>query len=201
MESDTETQDPVEHRSSEYDAFNVNRPRGILTPEERQLFKVQSPFTAQQGMQDNGVDTDAFIETVIHSLLDFHLLSVSLDDAMLEEIFYERKSPGDFKPGVPSATEAATEDVIALIYRGVDSPEGFHELLEAGIERGHNLTGERCDITIDVRENNLETAEEIAAKLDEHGTEAASILDLQILYFARVLTEDEYREIASENFM
>lgn len=195
--SDTES---CMHRQPHYDPTNPDRPTGILTAEHREALLNGNVFSGRQTLENEGYDVDAIHERVLHSLLDFHLLAIYTDDATREAIFYEGGSPDDFKPDVPSAPEAAVEDIIAFLRLGIQDEAEFYTLLESGLERAEHLNGNNATVTVSTTYDDYETAADIATRLDEEGVEAVTPRELQILYFAEVITRSEYRELFAEKF-
>lgn len=178
----------------------VDRPVGILTPDLREVLIQGDQFNAASELEENGFEVEAFVERIHNAFLDFHLLAVNTDPDTRERIFYDGVSPDMFQEGVPSATEASIEDLLAFFYLGVNGEETFETILRGGIERGHDLDGETGTASITVEMKDVETAADIAGRLDNKGVEAVSIRELQVLYFAGVVTEEEYRELHHEKF-
>lgn len=184
----------------EYDPDRINRPVGILTPEQRARLSDADLFDAEAGFEDNPEAFEALQERVFHALIDFQLLAVTLDANSREHIMYEGGDPTDFDPGVPSAGEASIEDIIAFLFLSVDTEETFYELVEIGLERAHHLQGTNADVTVETSKENFETAAEIATRLDREGVDAVTPRDLQILYFAGVITDSEYKSLFKEKY-
>lgn len=198
--SDTDIDGTDRKSTYDYDPKDSTRPEGLLTPSERDALNGTEPFTGRDAFANTDAGYEEIIERLQHALVDFHLVAVAADQEMREEILYEGRTASEFNPEIPSAGEAAAEDLIALLYLGVHNDVMFEELLTAGIERAHHLRGEVGEVSVTTDVNIIDTAEDIAICLDEDGVDAVSPRDLQLLYFADIITKDEYRELMEKKF-
>lgn len=205
-----------EEEDFQYHPYFKDRPRGILTPHEREYLSGESEI--EEGSQQERSIRQSIRNHVIHSILDFSIIRANLEDRDREMVFtpsvdgniepiefYKNSNltPADRPPEelakVPvNYVNAAAIDIISFLFQQFDNPNSFARKTEEAIERsaytaGHDI---RADVEIDVEVG--EPIEEIYDRLEQDGIVAMELRELRLLRDSGKLELVRYHELAAE---
>jgi len=155
----------------EYDYGRAGRPRGVLSPADREYLLGESDLEDQSHGERR---RRGFIrERLLHAILDFRLIFEYLEQRDIVQVFDPVRDPGrdadkSRDREKEDALRAGVEDVFAFLYGATRrSHPSFRHLVQTGVRRGAKRYFGRNDrATVEIEQPDRGRIEEIQRTID-----------------------------------
>ena len=166
-----------------------DRPRGILSPTDREYLSGQTEYEHPQSESNR---KQAIRERVVNAFQDFLLLTLMLSEQERHKIFHEE---------IPEKQESLAS-IISFLYLGLEEDVGALERkIEEGIYRGANLSkmgrwsGEVADVDAAINIERRPDRSEIIQKFEQGNTEELTPAEVGILVRSGYLDGEDLDEL------
>lgn len=164
----------------EFTAYEVDRPRGILSPEDRKFLLGETEYSTSAGARRR---RQKIRERVTHAMLDFQILEY-LEARDRDQIF---EGP-DRRDLLASGFAGSFFFLYDALTRSREDTEHIDLNLEAylsqAIEHVEKARGYRATVDLEIQREELSEPEEIFERLKQDGFRSLNAAELDILWFS-----------------
>ncbi|EMA18435.1 hypothetical protein [Haloarcula amylolytica] len=165
---------------SERKAYDVDRPRGILSTEDRKFLLGQTEYTSSSGARRR---RQKIRERVTNAMLDFRILQ-ELEARDRNQIF-EGEERRDLLAGGFSSGYFFLYDALARSRKDTEHIDlNLTAYLSQAIEHVEKTRGHRATLSMEIHREELSDPEEIFERVKEHGFQSLNAAELDTVWFS-----------------
>jgi uncharacterized glyoxalase superfamily protein PhnB len=181
---------------TDFTAYDVDRPRGILTTEDRKFLFGETEYSNQSGARRR---RQKIRERVTHAMLDFRVLR-HLEDRDRDQIFAgeERRDllASGFSSGFIFLYDALTRSREDTEHIDLN----LNGYLSQAIEHVEERRGHRATLTLEIHREDLSEPEAVFEQVKQHGFRSLNAAELDTLWFSDDVDAAEFASFLSEVF-
>ena len=181
---------------TEMDPWNAERPRGILSKNERRYYTRKMDAT---GQKKRNIRAGAR-NHLKHSLLDMVVIADNMQDKDLDEVlprdeFSMNKTKQD---KLHPSLEDAMSSMVSIMYFYYDDPDLLAEAVSRGVYERQIKKGYSSNINVEIDIEQRDELEYLERLLDNHGPHELTYIQLGALREAGKITTEEHKEYLSQ---
>ena len=165
---------------SERKAYDVDRPRGILSTEDRKFLLGQTEYTSSSGARRR---RQMIRERVTNAMLDFRILQ-ELEARDRNQIF-EGEERRDLLAGGFSSGFFFLYDALTRSRKDTEHVDmNLQVYLSQAIEHVEKTRGHQATLSMEIHREELSDPEEIFERVKEHGFQSLNAAELDTVWFS-----------------
>ncbi|MDS0284023.1 hypothetical protein [Haloarcula onubensis] len=165
---------------SDFNAYDVDRPRGILSTEDRKFLLGKTEYTSSSGARRR---RQKIRERVTNAMLDFKILQ-ELEARDRNQIF-EGEERRDLLAGGFSSGFFFLYDALARSREDSEHIDlNLTAYLSQAIEHVEKARGHRATLSMEIHREELSDPEEIFERVKQHGFQSLNAAELDTLWFS-----------------